>query len=62
MVGDEAKAGGGVEGLFQRGESEEATFTPLYEIEKIRGPRNRRDDGPHDLGGDRLVLLHPLES
>jgi len=61
VAGDEANAGGrqggGVEGLFQRGENEEATFTPLYEIEKIRGPRNRRDDGPHDLGGDRWDVI-----
>ncbi len=32
---------------------------PLYEIEKIRGPKNRRDDGPHDMGGDRFVFKRP---
>lgn len=49
---------GGVEGLLQSGSGEEESFTPLYEIEKIRGPRNRRDSGPPDAGGDRYASVN----
>jgi len=47
----------GTEGVFQSGTSETDDFMPLYEIEKIRGPKNRRDDGPHDMGGDRWDII-----
>jgi len=47
----------GAEGLFQSGANEKELFTPLYEIEKIRGPRNRRDAGPPDTGGDRWDII-----